>query len=234
MKLLVYVLTAGNDILFETLDSIKENVKIPHQLCVFYHALDENHPISLDFFNHILTYTDDVIMATKNQKCPAVSGYGKIYQDYDLMLELPDDMILKPNSVETMLFPYQILRRVGYVGQGCRSYLMQYPYQIDSLDNFPDWGGILNHEMVNEIGGHCAFFPTYGSDATEWMQRVHLAHWKIVNYKDLFIHGGKNKIEHASRDELKDHNNIIGESFGRYKICEQLGFQHYNWWSNKI
>lgn len=227
-------MTAGNPTLFETLDSIKENIKVPHELCVWYSSLDINHPIDLDFFNHIRTYTDDVIMATKNQKCPAVSGFMKVYKDYDLLFELADDIYVKPGAVETMLTAYQLLHRVGFTGEGCRSYLMQYPYQIDSLDNFPDWGGILNHEAVNDIGGNCAFFPIYGSDATEWMQRLHLARWKIINYKGLFIHGGKNGKDHETRDALKDNQIITGESFGKYKICEQLGFQHYGWWRNKI
>jgi len=234
MKFLIYIMTAGNEVLFETLDSIKENVKIPYELCVFYHALNEENPVNLDIFNRITHYTDDVILATKNQKCPSVIGYGKVYKEYDYLLELGDDIVLKPLAVETMFKPFENLRMVGVVGEGVQSHKMVNQYQIDTLDNFPDWGLLINRECVNEVGGTGAFFPQYGFDALEWMQRVHLGHWKIVNYKGLFIHGGKLNRNHESRDKTKDMHLIAEQSYYKYEACAQLQFNNYNWWANKI
>lgn len=234
MKFQISILTAGNKVLFETLDSIKANVKPPYKLFVWYHPLDEEHKTDLDFYNRILTYTDDVIMASKNQKCPAATGFMFIYKNYDYLLSINDDMVIHHNSVDTMLSIHQRLRRVGLVGEGSKSHAMKESYEISNVANLPDWGGMYNRETINEIGGSGAFFPTYGFEGAEFMMRMLMNNWRIFNYKGLFLHGGKDGKDHDTASKTKNFTDIQQRSFKQYHICERFGFRNYNWWSNKI
>lgn len=234
MKLQIYAVTTGRGCLFEVLDSVKKYVKVPYELCVWYHTLNKGDKLDLDYFNHIQQYTDDVIMCTKNQGVPAAYGFGNIYKKYDYFLSLEDDLVLKEGAMEKMFNVFKLLDRVGYVGEGVESHNMPYTYEISNPDNIPDWGGIYNHEMFNEIGTRAAFFPAYGFDALELWLRMFATNWRIVNYQGLFIHGGKDKKNHETANKMDDYKMIHGESFGKLRICTQMKFKNYHWWSDKV
>lgn len=234
MKLQVYLLTAGNDIVFETLDSVKQNVKIPYNLCVWYHALDEEHKVDLDFYKRLTSYTDDVIMATKNQGCPNAFGYGYIYKDYDYNLVLNDDLVVLEGAVEKMMMMFEKTNKVAYIGEGSESSKLSYIYEVNNVGNLPDWGGIVKREAINECGGPPAFFPAYGFDYIELIMRFLNRGWRVINYQGLFLHGGKNNRPHESISETKGLRETQGASFGMYHVCERLGFNNYVWWSNKV
>lgn len=233
MKLQIFILHAGNDVIFETLESVKA-IKVPHDLCIWYHALDEKNPINLDHFNRLRSYTDDVIMATKNQKCPAAAGFAMIYKEYDYFLSLDDDLVVLDGSVEKMLKLHQFFRRVGFIGEGIESVKMNGLYEINNVKNLPDWGGLITRECVNEIGARGAMFPKYGFDFTEWQMRAMAHDWKCINYKGLFNHGGKKNRGHETREKMTDLPMIHGISYSVYRACEAGGFSLYNWWANKI
>lgn len=233
MKLQVFVLTAGNDIVFETLESIKA-IKVPHETCVWYHALDDRFKVDLDFYNRLTTYTDDVIMATKNQGCPPAHGYALVYKKYDQLLMLDDDMIVLDGAVEKMFTLHKFFRRIGFIGEGVESHKMSALYEIDNIRNLPDWGGIWNHEAVNSVGSFAAMFPKYGFDFIEMQMRMIANEWRVINYKGLLNHGGKTQKQHVTRDKMNDLPDIHGESFSKYRVCEALNFKTYNWWADKI
>ncbi len=234
MKLQIAILTVGSKVLFETLESIQREVHIPYHLFVWYHPLDERHKINLETYTRILTYTDDVIIASKNQGVPQAGGYSLIYKDYDYLLSIDEDMVLKPKSLDTMLNVHQRLRRVGLVGEGSKSHDMKKDYEISNVANLPDWGGIYNREMINEIGGKGVFFPSYGFDQAEYMMRMLTNNWRIFNFKGLFLHGGKENKPHEVAHTMKNFTEVQQESFKQYYICEQFHFRDYLWWSNKI
>ena len=234
MKLQIFVLTAGNPILFETLEAIKKNVKVSYDLCVWYHNLNKGDKLDIKFYEKIFKYTDDVIMANRNQGCPAPAGYAFIYKDFDYILYLNDDHVVKEGAMEKMLLMYSKMDHVAYIGEGAESNKMEYLYEVSNPNNLPDWGGLISRDAINDVGAIGAFFPSYGFDFIEWQMRLLMKGWRIVNYKGLFEHGGKNKKDHETAHKLKDFRKIQGASFGMYHVCERFKFINYKWWTNKI
>jgi hypothetical protein len=233
MKLQIFIVTAGNDVVFETLESLKA-IKIPHETCVWYHPLDERFKIEADFFTRLTSYTDDVIMATKNQGCPPAFGYGLVYKKYDYFLHLDDDLVVLDGAVEKMLKLHDFYRRLGFVGEGIESDKMAVTYEINNIKNLPDWGGIFTRECINEIGSRGAMFPKYGFDFTELQIRAMTRGWKVINHKGFFKHGGSHKHGHETRAKMTDLPEIHGQSFATFRILEAMNFSNYNWWADKI
>lgn len=234
MKLIIAILHAGNEVIFESLETIKKNVTIPHSILIWYHPVNDSVKVDITHFQKLLTYTDDVIMCTKNKKCPAAIGFMEVYSEYDYMIVLNDDMSLKPMSVEKMLGCFSNLNKVALVGEGSESHKQPATYEVNNTMNFPDWGGMISREAINDLGSHGAFFPTYGFDFMEWGVRAINRGYKVVNYQGLINHGGKFNRSHESSHLTDDFKNVQGESMGKLRICQNLYYKNYNWWSSKI
>jgi hypothetical protein len=231
MKTVVFILTAGNEVIFETLASVKNEVP-EAEIFIWYHPISTDYDLS--FFKKLTAYTPDVVLSTKNQGVPSATGYAMVYKDYDYLLLLNDDHVLKKGAYVKMANVFTQIRRVGFVGEGTNSKDMDYEYEVSNRDNLPDWGGLISKEAVNEVGGSSAFFPAYGFDFLEWQMRLLANNWRVVNYKNLILHGGKDNKSHATAQFMENFKAIQSASLGIYNLAKRIGYKNYNWWSNKI
>lgn len=234
MKLQISVLTTGEDVLWETLDSVKEFTEIPYSLHVWYQMKNKDEKPDFDFYKRILTYTNDVVLCSSPHKCPAAVGYSQVYLNYDYLLSLSQDTVLMKGYLKEVMKYFHNFRKVAFVGQGTSSTELKGGFEINNPINLPDSGGIYSREVVNDIGGLGAFFPRYGFDLIEWMARAIVRGWKIIHIKNIINHGGRFDKKHGASEKTNGLDDIIKESGRLQMIADKMGYKGYNWWADRL
>jgi len=233
MKFKIFIMTVGEEVVFETLDAVKRETKIPYELAVWYHPIKG---VNMDTFNRIQKYTDDVIMCTKNQKNSGVTGYFQIYSDYDYILGLCADSVLKEGYFERLLKPFETYSKVAFVGSGEHEDKLTMDYESNNPYNLPDISGMFSHDAINEIGGTLAAFHTYGFEPLEWYGRAISKGWKIVHARNIFTDGGKNGVKHSGTETMEKkerEDSLIHNGALQIELDSKL-YKGYNWWSSKL
>jgi hypothetical protein len=233
MKFKIFVMTVGEDVVFETLDAVKRETKIPYNLTVWYHPTKG---INMDTFNKIQSYTDDIIMCTKNQKNSGVGGYFQIYSDYDYLLGLCADSVLKPGYFDRLMKPFTIYSKVAFVGSGGHEDALRFDYEANNPYNLPDISGMWSRDAVNDIGGPLAAFHTYGFEPLEIFGRAISKGWKIVHARNIFTDGGLKGRKHTGTESMNKkerEDSLIFNGALQIEVDSML-YKGYNWWSNKL
>lgn len=233
MKYKIFLLTTGQDVVWETLDSIKKFTKIPHDLHVWYQTINDKKP-SLETYNRLLSYTDNVIMSTENFGVSPPFGFGMTYMKYDYLLRLDQDHVLLEGYFDEIMKYFYNFRRVGFVGQGQRDNELKDKFEVNNPLNIPDGGGIFSHEAINDIGSFAGFFPPYGYEIVEWAGRAIIKDWKVIHITGIINNGGTLKQNHIASEALINSKGFLNEAARNQIIADKLGYKHYNWWADRL
>lgn len=227
MKLQICMVTVGESITFEALESIKKNTPAPYDLRVWYDA--RGGAVFQNFLHKILTYTDDVIVSYKNSRLSAEWGFYTLYGDYDYLILACPDYIVKPGYFERMMMIFQEVKKAGIVGEAWRP--MEEPYVVDDPDRGPDGIAMLKREAINDIGGISPSFNGRGPFHQELFRRMNSKGWSYVAVDGLAPHSGE---QHEGRDAIKNWRDECHLDNLVWLSLEKQGFSNPLWWRNDI
>lgn len=236
METTVLILTVGEKITFDTLDSLKYLPE--HHLTIWYNG-DRRR-----FYKKLRKYTDDVIMSSVNKGMTYPIGSTMLYFKYDFLVVLNADNVLNESFYDKVK-PFLEDKKVGMIGQSQHKLGKPFVYCNNNGDDyFPDNFYIYKKEFINEMGAYTPSHELYGHIGIELYKRT-LTHsdWKIVCFDNdsLGIHGGEERVSSSGTDLLWEDAGTDAMRTTLYKLdhmmwqaCEAKNFKGYNWWSTNL
>lgn len=230
MDITIFMVTVGEPVTFEALESIKmyaDNKR--YKIMIWYDACGRG--VNLDFYNRLKEYTDDVILSTQNQGLPKIFGYAMLYTDTPYLFLTGSDTVFNPNFLSDMLEPFSTMDNVGVVGECGRDLPDKYTV-CKNEDIIPDLAILIKKKVINEVGATSPSFKLYGQEFSEWCNRVIAdGRWQVISCTGTGVHKDDPSDGKAKIEDLID---VYGLNVGLVLRLKDKGYKGYDWWSNDL
>lgn len=223
MRLAILFVTMGEDSTFESLDAVKQNSTMEHDLIVWNNGCRDR-----EFIERLNGYTDNVINCTKNQGYLEAINYVFLLCPADAIMILTAGLKPSPGYMELLIKPFED-ERVGIVAE------YQFPtgayIQCGEYD-IPEGIDVYRRSMLDDIGGLCPSFVVWGTAQTELKLRALKKGWKVIGTPRCSEHENK---KGQGKDVFKIdliaiillNNNYI------FRVIKRMGFD-YKWWDKNV
>ena len=228
MRLLVFTLTVGEEIIFEAFDALRATTPVEYDIKVWYDTCGRG--IKEPFLKRLLEYTPDVILSYRDQGLGNVEGWMTLYacRNYDAVFFVPPDGIMQPGWWDKFQDVVKGMPKWGMIGDLWRDVPFTYDKLVNDYAFCPDGTLMINREAIDASGGTSPSFQGRGPVHFELCRRLHANGYGFVSVHGWSIHGGE---KHAGRDmdprwrEDLHRDNLV---WLRTTYKEN---KHYNWWS---
>ena|SRR3990167_2146231 len=226
MDITIFLLTVGEKVTFEALDSIKKYATGKYKVMVWYDACSHN--VDWDFYKKLEAYTNDIILSTQNQGLPKTFGYAFLYTDTPYVLLTGADTIYKEKFLDIYLEPFNTMDHVAVVGDCGHELPDKYTVNTSMI---PDLGVLFSREAVNAVGAICPSFKLYGQEFSEWCNRAMAKGWKSVTCTGTATHKDDLNTGHVNIDNWND---IYNKNVQLVLKLKDKNWQSYDWWRDDL
>lgn len=226
MRLKVFVLTVGEEVVHDAITMFHFHTPIPYDLTIWYDACGRG--VDWKFLDSLFKHTDDVILSTKDKTISAAMGFASVFTGYEWMLMMSADVFPRPDYFGRMVSAIGNVPKVGMVGEAWRGDI-DGDYEVSNFEKGIDAFWMLSKEAVNSVGGFSPSFNGKGPGHFEFQRRLVANGWNFVAMDGLCDHGGQ---KHEGRDRDKGWKKAVQEDDVALMRAAMRGYKHYNWWSN--
>lgn len=225
-KNLFFVVTCGEDYTFETLNAIREHAMLDNYKIQIWYAIDK---LDQSFYEKLLTYTDDVIVANKKYPFSACQSYAMIYSDYDYLWVMSPDAKPLPGFVDKVEHGFNVVPYVVCVGNP--KFKTEKDFSISHLGSLPDLLQVFDHKMVNMFGALNPCFRYNGHEIREIAARIIYSRFNFVS-----VQGMVEELGYTNPNIYKIQKEYSKENWDVLLKCSWFmnNNRPYNWWSDNI
>lgn len=229
----IFFLTVGEKSAQESLDALKRETTIPYKLTIWYDSCGRG--IDYNFHRMLRTYSDDVVMLTKNHSIARGLGYALLYLEGDYIMYVPCDNIVLPGYIDRFEAAIQNTPKMACAGSARIDGHPDYKFDFDMLVNSsvirPDGVMLCSKEAVLDIGSISPSFGEYGYDNLEWLDRARTFGWNLVTCSNISkeingMHEGRS-MNPQLQDEIKRSTEI-------YLKIRDSKYQNFKWWDHRF
>lgn len=227
MRLQVFVGTTGRKITLECLARLQKFTPVPFELCVWYDTCGR--PLDADFYHQLLSFTDDVIISTRNHGNNEEISWALLTLDYDYLLVCGDDCLVTEDYWTKLYSPFNGWTTLGLTGQARSAFDGEVSVSHPTL--YPDYVLLFKKEAVESVGSLCPAFKVHGSATVEWAYRAKELGWDYAVSKGI-VHLDKHDssaiLAHPQFQQIMD------EGQNQLHAAAQRGFRGYPWWTSNL